>query len=147
MEQILNKKNIIISKEKFKNAKQVFEYLADLAFFQGYTNDRKKLVQAFIEREKEGTTGFENFVAIPHALTEAIVKTRIYIILLKNAVKWKTLDETNKVKFVIALLVPKSKRNKIHLSILSKTAQKLMDENSILALKKYDKEKIYNIFK
>ena len=147
MKSILSKDNIIISKQKFKNQKQIFEYLANLAFSSGYINDKKKLIEAFINREKEGTTGFENFIAIPHALTESIIKIGIYIILLKNPVKWKTLDGKNKVKFIIALLVPKSKRNQKHLSILSETSKKLMDKNSILALEKYDIEKIYSIFK
>ncbi|WP_342276794.1 fructose-specific PTS transporter subunit EIIC [Spiroplasma endosymbiont of Nebria brevicollis] len=82
------------------------------------------LVKSFKAREEEGTTGFGDGVAVPHARNEDIVKAGIFIVRFKKTVEWKAMDE-QPVQAIIALIVPLKSASNEHLTILSKVAQKL----------------------
>lgn len=100
------------------------------------------LVQSFKTREEEGTTGFGDGVAVPHARNEDIVKACIFIVRFKKPVEWKAMDE-QPVQAIIALIVPMKSASNEHLEILSKVAQKLAKPDfQKLLLKSNDKSAI-----
>lgn len=109
--------------------------IASAAVEQGIATSTEDLIAAFKKREAEGTTGMVDGFAIPHAKSAA-VKTASVMVLKDEAgiTEWETMDKAP-VTCAIALLVPEAEAGTSHLSILSKVATALTDENFRAALK------------
>ncbi|WP_338975507.1 fructose-specific PTS transporter subunit EIIC [Spiroplasma endosymbiont of Monopis laevigella] len=110
-----------------KTQAEAFQEIATSAKKLGFLKkniSEKSLVNSFLQREGEGTTGFGDGVAVPHARNEDIVKSGIFIMRFKQPIPWKALDE-QPVKAIIALIVPLKSAGNEHLEILSKVAQRL----------------------
>lgn len=130
---MLSKQDDILTVEHFflesdcKTQAEAFQEIATSAKKLGFLKkniSEKSLVNSFLQREGEGTTGFGNGVAVPHARNEHIVKSGIFIMRFKQPIPWKALDE-QPVKAIIALIVPLKSAGNKHLKILSKVAQRL----------------------
>ncbi|MCR8613177.1 MAG: fructose-specific PTS transporter subunit EIIC [Mycoplasma sp.] len=101
-----------------------------------------KLENAFLKREKEFSTGFENGFAIPHARIPEIKEAAILVFKLKKGVDWKSIDNSN-AKIIIALMVPDDKETAgVHMKNLSKIAMALTDKEFQNTLKTATKPKM-----
>ncbi len=106
----------------------VFAFIADRAVELGMATDAAELVEAFLAREAEGTTGMMEGFAIPHAKTAAVNEAAIVVVKDPAGVTdWDTMD-AKPVNVAIALLIPGSQAGTTHLRMLSKMAEALMDE-------------------
>ncbi|QEH61789.1 PTS system fructose-specific IIABC component [Spiroplasma chinense] len=126
MEKILNTKNIFLD-EKLVDQKSVFEFIANAALKDKVISDSEALINGFNSRESEGSTGFEDGFAIPHARIKEAKEAAIYVVRLANGIEWNSMDG-KPTKVIIALIVPDGKNDE-HLAILSDVAVKLMDSN------------------
>ena len=120
---LINEKKIIVN-TLFKNKEEIFKHISQMAFKHGDSLNAKTLEDDFNKRESQLSTGLENEFAIPHAISASVTRPTIYIVINKNEIPWKTLDNKDKVKYVFALLVPKKATN-IHLKLLAAVATKL----------------------
>lgn len=84
--------------------------------------------KALLDREKLGTTGFEDGLAIPHGIILGLEKSKIIYLRLNNQVEWGSLDSLP-VRFVFILLIPKDSETNEHLQIISHLAYNLMDKD------------------
>ncbi|MFD1442016.1 PTS sugar transporter subunit IIA [Lacticaseibacillus hegangensis] len=111
-----------------KSQRDLFEYLASMNVEKGYADDDKAVVDAFLKREAETSTGMFDGIAIPHAISPHIKESRIMVV--KNAVPipWETFDDKD-VIVAIAFLIPEQGSQE-HLSLLSRVAEKLVDEDN-----------------
>lgn len=149
----MSKKDDILTEEQVflestcKTQAEAFQEIAVSAKKLGFLKkdaSEKSLVTSFLNREEEGTTGFGDGVAVPHARNEDIIKPGIFIMRFKEPVSWKALDD-QPVKAIIALMVPLKSADNQHLEILSKVAQKLTKpEFQSVLLKSKDKKIIIN---
>lgn len=108
--------------------------------------DLDNLYQAFLDREKVATTGFQDGFSIPHARIEAIKKPAIIICRYKKDLDWNSLDN-KPIKISIVLLIPEKDSSEIHVDILAKVSTGLLDKdfrNTILKSK--DENEILNLF-
>ena len=142
---MFNLENIILGKIT-KDRNDVFDLIADEAILLKIIlkSNRQKLVKAFINRENESTTGFEDGFAIPHARIKEIKRPAIFVIRSNTPIKWKSMDG-NPIKIAIALLIPEDKSSTLHMDILSKVATLLLDNEfrkNMLSLQ--TKEEIYD---
>lgn len=146
VDQILSLKNIKLKSEA-TTQKEVFQEIAEIAFRNKYIKNKQMLVDNLFAREKLGSTGMENYVAIPHTLTKNILKTQAIIIQIKDEIKdWVTLDK-KPVKFVIALLCRKHEVQTQYIKMLSSLSARLIDSSICLELiASKSKEKILEIF-
>ncbi len=135
-----NKKNILFN-DKVDNVNQVFEEISLFAKNQSYIKDYKLLVSEFRKRENQGSTGFEDGFAIPHALSSEVEDVKIIILKNEKGINWKTLDN-QKIKVAIALLIPKNKKNNHHIDILSTIARQLLNKDFKEILKSNDADAI-----
>ena len=129
----MSKWNDILTQEQIffesacKTQAEAFQEIANAAKKLGFLKkdvSEDTLVNSFLDREKEGTTGFGDGVAVPHARNENIIKSGIFIMRFKHPVSWAALDK-KPVKAIIALIVPLKNAGNEHLEILSNVAQKL----------------------
>ncbi|WKX02636.1 fructose PTS transporter subunit IIA [Candidatus Mycoplasma mahonii] len=141
---IFNIQHIFLDK-KFKIKKELFDFLGEEAVKKGVSNSSKAIIDSFLKRENEGTTGFEDGFAIPHARVAEVANPSIFII--RNANKfddWDSLDH-NGVKYLIALMIP-SEAGSLHMEILSSIATKLMSEDFRKIIKTGNNKEIFKEF-
>ena len=102
------------------------------------------LLNGFLKREEESSTGFGGYVAIQHTKLEGVKNQFISIVKFENDIEWESLDD-EPVKVAIALVMPATDEGNIHLQIISKFARKLMDDDFVeVLLNESDKENLYN---
>ena len=107
---------------------EVLLFLSEKAVELGITDDVESTLEAFKNREAEGTTGMMEGFAIPHAKSDAITEAAVIVVKDDSGVTgWDTMDGAP-VNVAIALLIPGAQAGTTHLKILSKVAEALMDE-------------------
>ena len=106
--------------------KQLFAVIADHVA-EAYRIDASVLMQALIAREKIGTTGIGDGVALPHIKIDGI--ERIYCILarLNTAVDYDAIDQ-KPVDIIYLVLAPKESKTTQHLKILAQAARFLKEK-------------------
>ena len=107
------------------NKKRAFEAVAQL-FENGKGLPRAKVYEALFEREKLGSTGLGQAVAIPHGRIKGIKDTLCAIIKFKDAIPFESPDGIA-VQMMVVLLVPENAGQK-HLDVLAFFAQLLSDD-------------------
>lgn len=127
-----------------KDQKSLFEFISKKAVEQKVVENENDYFVALNERESIGTTGLENHIAIPHAISDKISSQHIFVICLKKAIKYPTLDNSD-VKSVICFAIPKSKQTS-HVDILSKVSVMLLDKKNQTTLNSGSLDKIKKLF-
>ncbi len=122
----LLKESSISLNKSVKNKIDAIDTLIDLVDTTGVLLNKSEYKTAILAREKEGTTGIGENIAIPHAKTSAVSKPALASMVIKDGVDFDSLDGLPaKLFFMIA--VPKSGNN-LHLDVLSRLSVLLMDE-------------------
>lgn len=94
----------------------------------GIVDSQEALLNDFLHREDEGTTGLQDGFAIPHAKSDSVKEATV--IYTRNATElkdWETFDD-QPVMQTFALLVPKEEQGTKHIEMLSKLAMALMED-------------------
>ena len=73
---ILNTKRVLLDMHATNKAEAI-EELTDLLQKDGAISCRETFIQDVWQRESEGSTGFENHIAIPHGKSSAVVNTTL----------------------------------------------------------------------
>lgn len=103
-----------------------------------YLDDEENFYNNILEREKLGSTGIGQGIAIPHARSEKIKNIVVAIGLLKYGIDFNSPDGEN-VKLVILVGAPKG-QNREYLSLVSNLMRTFRDEemrNNIICASNY----------
>lgn len=120
--------NVFVA-EDFASRDEALSFVSNQAVKAGLANDADAVMNAFLAREAEGTTGMMEGFAIPHAKSDAITEAAVIVVKDESGVNgWDTMDGAP-VNVAIALLIPGAQAGTTHLKILSKVAEALMDED------------------
>lgn len=120
--------NVFVA-ENFASRDEALSFVSNQAVKAGLANDADAVMNAFLAREDEGTTGMMEGFAIPHAKSDAITEAAVIVVKDESGVTgWDTMDGAP-VNVAIALLIPGAQAGTTHLKILSKVAEALMDED------------------
>ena len=126
--------NVFVA-EDFASRDEALSFVSNQAVKAGLANDADAVMNAFLAREAEGTTGMMEGFAIPHAKSDAINEAAVIVVKDESGVTgWDTMDGAP-VNVAIALLIPGAQAGTTHLKILSKVAEALMDEDFRATLK------------
>lgn len=79
--------------QDLKSKNDVIEFLASKLHEDKIISSKVDFIKAIKAREKEGSTGMGDGIAIPHALTPSVKKSTIAFLSLKKPVKWESLDD------------------------------------------------------
>lgn len=119
--------NVFVA-EDFASRDEALSFVSNQAVKAGLADDADAVMNAFLAREAEGTTGMMEGFAIPHAKSDAINEAAVIVVKDDSGVTgWDTMDGAP-VNVAIALLIPGAQAGTTHLKILSKVAEALMDE-------------------
>ncbi|MBS0897546.1 fructose PTS transporter subunit IIA [Pantoea dispersa] len=107
--------------------------LTDLLVSDGAISDRAAFIADVWLREAEGSTGFENHIAIPHGKSSAVKQTTLAIGRTRQDIPWETLDGSQ-VRCIILFAVRLEDQNTTHIRLLSQVASALADDEVIARL-------------
>ncbi|MGB1333592.1 MAG: PTS sugar transporter subunit IIA [Porticoccaceae bacterium] len=128
-----------------RSKKRILENIAQLVTSQLDGSDElcDQLLDNFVAREKLGSTGLGNGVAIPHCRTPGVKKIYGFLAKLTTAVDFDAIDD-EPVDLIFALVVPQEKNDE-HLSTLARIAAIMQDDESRQKLRNCDNdETLYN---
>ena len=89
-------------------------------------SNKQEFKEAVFRREKEGTTGIGEGIAIPHGKSKAVKKATLAAMVLPKGVEFEALDN-KKVNLIFLIAAPENQEN-THLEVLSRLSALLMDE-------------------
>ena len=113
-----------------RSKKRILENLAQMLTEQlgGDSEQSEVLLDHFVAREKLGSTGLGEGVAIPHCRTPGIKKIHGCLTKLITPIDFDAVDD-EPVDLIFALVVPEEKNDE-HLSTLARIAAIMQDEKS-----------------
>ncbi len=96
--------------------------------------DSADIVERLNNRERLGSTGVGNGVAIPHAKIDNLKKTEVFFYKLKNPIEFSSPDQLP-VDLIFVIVTPESSQSE-HLLMLSSISNFLKNEEAVLQLRK-----------
>jgi len=115
----------ILADATVTSKKRLFEQ-AGLLFENVYGIERGKVFDSLFARERLGSTGLGECVAIPHGRIKGLKEARAAVIRLAEPIAFDAPD-AKPVQLLIFLLVPESATEE-HLELLSELAELLSDD-------------------
>ncbi len=92
-------------------------------------HDEEQIYNRLVAREKQGSTGFGNEIAIPHCMIDDIDQFVIGFLTIPDGVEFDSLDD-QKVRLIAYIIAPSSKRNE-HIRILSALSSVFRKKNAV----------------
>ena len=118
--------NAIQLKGVAHNKEEVINNMVKLMKNNGNIINADEYKKVVMEREKEGTTGIGEGIAIPHGKTNAVSKPGLAAMVVPDGVDFDSLDG-QPVKLIFLIAAPDTKDN-VHLDVLSRLSTLLMDK-------------------
>ena len=124
--------------------KSLFKFVSNF-FAKNDLEESSKIIEKLNERERLGSTGVGNGIAIPHSKISLIDRTKVLFLKLKSAVDFSAPDKKY-VDLVFVILAPKSCQSE-HLLVLSSISSFVRNKNFVEKLRKLKNSKeIYKFF-
>lgn len=130
--EVLNVKNIKLNMSA-KSKEEAIEELTDLLVQDGAVINKDEFIRDVWLREEQGSTGFENHIAIPHGKSSSVAHTALAIGRTQHDIPWETMDGSD-VRCIILFAVRLADQNTIHIRLLSHVSGSLADEDIIAKL-------------
>ena len=118
--EILTKKNIIKDLKSF-DKESVLEELSNFLKDRGEIPNKENLLLSLLEREKLGSTGIGENVAIPHAKIRDIDKIITVFARSQIGVEFESLDQ-KPVNFIFLVMAPENSTGQ-HLKVLARISR------------------------
>ena len=124
--------------------KKVLELISDIAAVQYPTLSSQEIFESLLAREKMGSTGIGNGIAIPHGRLPDIDHPIAVFVKCLEPIPFDSIDK-QPVDILFALLVPADQCQQ-HLATLSAMAEKLSDKTILKQLRKsQDDAELYQV--
>lgn len=130
--EVLNVKNIKLNMSA-KSKEEAIEELTELLVQDGAVNNKDEFIRDVWLREEQGSTGFENHIAIPHGKSSGVAHTALAIGRTQHDIPWETMDGSD-VRCIILFAVRLADQNTTHIRLLSHVSGSLADEDIIAKL-------------
>jgi PTS system nitrogen regulatory IIA component len=121
---LLPESNVIIDLD-VSSKKRVFEH-AGLMFENNNSVSRSQVFESLFAREKLGSTGLGQGIAIPHGRIKSLKEAVGAVVRTRQPIPFDAPDAQN-VSIIFVLLVP-DRATELHLQILSELAQMFSDK-------------------
>jgi len=116
----------IVFSPSVSSKKAALEVLSDTLAYQDSNLSKSKVLDALLAREKLGSTGLGEGIAIPHCRMQELDSIYITMLKLEEGVEYEASDE-KPVFFLFCLVVPED-ANEDHLKLLASLAELLDNE-------------------
>ncbi len=141
---VLNVKSIKLNMMA-KSKEEAIEELTDLLVQDGAVINKGDFLKDVWLREEQGSTGFENHIAIPHGKSSGVARTALAMGRTQYEIPWETMDGSD-VRCIILFAVCLVDQNATHIRLLSQVSGSLADEEIIeKLLQENDPQKIIDL--
>ncbi len=141
---VLNVKSIKLNMMA-KSKEEAIEELTDLLVQDGAVINKEDFLKDVWLREEQGSTGFENHIAIPHGKSSGVARTALAMGRTQYEIPWETMDGCD-VRCIILFAVCLVDQNATHIRLLSQVSGSLADEEIIeKLLQENDPQKIIDL--
>jgi PTS system nitrogen regulatory IIA component len=128
----------------FNSKKRALEYISELANQHLFDHNAHEILDAFLTREKLGSTGIGKGIAIPHGRLKGIDSIFAILVTSQNSINFDAIDN-RPVDILLAILVPEGD-NASHLKTLAEIAGKLSNKEFCKQLRQaQDDDALYQI--
>ncbi|REG81766.1 PTS sugar transporter subunit IIA [Marinomonas pollencensis] len=131
----LLKADLVFAKQDVVSKKRILESVAEVAANRLHCN-KEAIYEALLGREKLGSTGIGNGIAIPHCRLESANHTAVVVLSLQSAIDFDAVDR-KPIDLVFALIVPPQECD-AHLATLAEIAELAQSETLLNALREAD---------
>jgi potassium/sodium efflux P-type ATPase len=139
-------KELVISRLKSRTKEAVLGEIVEHLYKHKKIRNREEILQALIEREKKGSTGIGNGLAIPHARIEGLKEVVFFVGIARRGIDFASVDG-KPVQIVVLFLTPVGESG-THLKILSKLGATFRDKVFVSELiDARTNEELFNILK
>lgn len=114
--------------------KKILEIISDIAAHDNENIDQVTVLNSLLSRERVGSTGIGNGIALPHGRLAGLEKVMAIVVTCIPAINFDAIDE-KPVDIFFALLVPEE-QTEGHLQTLATVAGKLNDKDTVKAIRK-----------
>ncbi|AEF55018.1 PTS IIA-like nitrogen regulatory protein PtsN [Marinomonas posidonica] len=128
----LVKAELVLAKQDIVSKKRVLESLAEITSNRLHC-DNEAVYDALLGREKLGSTGIGNGIAIPHCRLESANHTAIVVMSLQTPIDFDSIDK-QPVDLIFALIVPPNECDH-HLSTLAQIAELAQSPDALAKLR------------
>ncbi len=144
----LTNPELITLNASLDNKDAIIRHLIKQLFDAGKITSEQEFYNAVIDREGVSATGIDAGLAIPHGKSDVVKEASFAVMTLNNPVKdWESVVETNEVKYVFLLAIPKVDEAGEQMKLLSTLMQKMSDPSytSVLYASKTTEEFYKNL--
>ncbi len=120
-------KDLLIPQLQSKNKKGVLEELAGVLVNQGKLLDLEQVVEVLLDREKLGSTGIGEGIAIPHGKIKGLKQVVASFGRSREGIDFESIDQ--KPTHLFFLLVAPENSAGVHLKALARISRLLKDSN------------------
>jgi PTS system nitrogen regulatory IIA component len=122
-----------------QSKKRIFEVISEIAIQQIPQLDQAEVLTSLVNREKMGSTGIGNGIAIPHGRINGINQIMAIIVTTGESIEFDAIDG-RPVDIFFAILVP-AEETDAHLKALAGIARKLSDKDVVKAIRNAENKK------
>ncbi|WP_322941451.1 fructose-specific PTS transporter subunit EIIC [Mycoplasmopsis cynos] len=138
--------DLIFLNKKSRTKKGVLKFFSDELFKKGYANSSSKVLNLFLNREEQGSTGIGDKIAMPHLGDDAILKSTLIFAKVDN-LDWNSVDN-QPVSFIFGIALSKDKRQAGHIEIIQKLSTLLINPSFVTELNNVtSKDEFLNVIK
>jgi len=124
--------------------KRILEKICQLAAIHVSDIEQDELLESLLDREKMGSTGIGNGIAIPHGRLPNSSKAVAVLITTEKAIDFDAIDN-REVDIFVALFVPENSCQE-HLNTLQNIAKLFSNKKTIKQVRKCnDNQTLYNL--
>lgn len=124
--EILTKELVVFPLEA-ATKEEVLSLLSDALLKEKRISSKETFLEDVLKRENDFSTGFGDGFAIPHGKSKSVLFPSIAVGKCNDGIEWEALDG-KPVSLIFLLAVPESQTGTMHLKILAKLAENLMDD-------------------
>lgn len=144
--ELISPKRIVCGLPAARSKKRLLEQISELLHADNPDLDEQAAFQSLFDRERLGSTGVGNGVAIPHGRVPGLERATGAFAVLQEEMDFESLDG-KPVRLVFALLVPERATSE-HLQLLSQLAGILgNEENRERLLRAGTGDEVYDLFR
>jgi PTS system fructose-specific IIA component len=113
---------------------ELIQYLVALLFRAGKIRSEEEFLRAVQEREAQGPTYMENFIAIPHGKSDAVLQAGVAFGRSGEGIWYETQHGGGLAKLVFMLAIPDQMSPDEYIAVLARLARLLVHEEFCAAL-------------
>ncbi len=103
--------------------RELFHFVADRLAERKLVTDRAALIDEFVQREKQGSTGVGHGIALPHATLASAREIVVTVVRLAEPMEWAAVDG-EPVRLLVLIVAPGGERQ-LYLKVLAEIARSL----------------------